>query len=603
MSKITKLEFKENLNFRFLFLVILCCLSTILILHLILKFSAYGIDFTDEGFYLNWISNPYLYKRSLSQFGFIYHPIFNLIDFNISLLRRINFIITFMLATIFIYFLFNKLTNYSKFNKIIQVILSSGLSTISLTYLYIQTPSYNHLTLQGLILTGIGIILINNKSFFSYIVIGVGCWLTFMAKPTSGIGLAFLILIYLLITFQFRFKYILITTFTLCLLFLASSLIIDDSIKKFCYRYIFSYEISKLLQSGHNINSIFRIDEINISFKIKKTILIIFTLSSLCIFFEYSKNKLIKFISISFCFLLFVFIFLISLFDIDWNPDFGLYQPYQIFGILITSILVFFFSILKNKINFKNIEWSLFFIFLIFPFIFSLGTNNNYWMQSGIASIFWLILAFILIIPLSFKIKKIQILPILIIFSQVIAIIHIKEKIEQPYRYNESLRMSNSKINTSYNEHSLFVSDEFARYVINARNISKESGFKIGTPIIDLTGGSPGLLYLIGAKSIGTAWNIGGYRGSLDYAIAKYSLVNCSEIASSWILTEIKGSRSISSDLLKNFGINFPLQYELVGSWQVPEGSGGYTKNSYQSLYKPNNFKDINISCENSKNF
>jgi hypothetical protein len=46
-------------------------LSTTLILYWVFKFSAYGIDFTDEGYYLNWISNPFLYKYSLSQFGYI----------------------------------------------------------------------------------------------------------------------------------------------------------------------------------------------------------------------------------------------------------------------------------------------------------------------------------------------------------------------------------------------------------------------------------------------------------------------------------------------------------------------------------------------------
>ena len=35
-----------------------------------------GFDFTDEGFYLNWIANPWNYRASLSQFGFVYHPLY-----------------------------------------------------------------------------------------------------------------------------------------------------------------------------------------------------------------------------------------------------------------------------------------------------------------------------------------------------------------------------------------------------------------------------------------------------------------------------------------------------------------------------------------------
>ena len=80
-----------------------CLLSTVLILYFIFKFSAYGIDFTDEGFYLNWIQNPFLYKSSLSQFGYIYHPLYNLVDGNIAWLRRLNFLITFALAFTLVY--------------------------------------------------------------------------------------------------------------------------------------------------------------------------------------------------------------------------------------------------------------------------------------------------------------------------------------------------------------------------------------------------------------------------------------------------------------------------------------------------------------------
>jgi len=105
---------KSNVNkdWRLLLLIFLCSFSTILILFLILKFSSHGIDFTNEGYYLNRFSNPFLYKVSLSQFGFIYHPIYNLVDENIVSLRRVNFLITFGFSTILVYLLFCRLTNF-----------------------------------------------------------------------------------------------------------------------------------------------------------------------------------------------------------------------------------------------------------------------------------------------------------------------------------------------------------------------------------------------------------------------------------------------------------------------------------------------------------
>ena len=67
-------------NWNLILISFFCLLSTTLILYWVFKFSAYGIDFTDEGYYLHWISNPFLYKSSLSQFGYIYHPLYNLVD-------------------------------------------------------------------------------------------------------------------------------------------------------------------------------------------------------------------------------------------------------------------------------------------------------------------------------------------------------------------------------------------------------------------------------------------------------------------------------------------------------------------------------------------
>ena len=49
-----------------------------------------GFDFTDEGFYLNWISNPQNFRASVTQFGFVYHPLYKLIGGNIALLRQVN---------------------------------------------------------------------------------------------------------------------------------------------------------------------------------------------------------------------------------------------------------------------------------------------------------------------------------------------------------------------------------------------------------------------------------------------------------------------------------------------------------------------------------
>jgi hypothetical protein len=311
------------------------------------------------------------------------------------------------------------------------------------------------------------------------------------------------------------------------------------------------------------------------------------------------KNyKLVNFIYIITCFLILVTIATHAITEINWNLNYGYYKPYLVFGIFYACLLVFIILIIKNKIIIHDVRLALFFVFLVLPFIFAMGSNNNTWGLSGAASFFWLISGFVLIIPFCLKLKLYQTIIFLVLLSQLITSIHIKETLEKPYRYNQPLRLDDSTIIVNNKNHQLILSKEFASYINDARKITAQSGFTKEDAIIDLSGQSPGLLYLLGAKSIGTAWNIGGYKGSLDRAKATFNLVDCIDIAKSWVLYESKGPRSVSTDLLTSLGMNFPIQYQKVGSWKTASGAGGYKEIRTQELYKPLNVNIAKASCE-----
>jgi hypothetical protein len=384
-----------NNNNKSLIITSFCCLlSTILILFFTFKFSAYGIDFTDEGYYLNWISNPFLYKVSLSQFGYIYHPLYNLVDGNIAWLRRLNFLITFALACTLVYLVINNLVKFEKINKVIQFILSSGIAISSFTYVYIQTPSYNHLTFQALLITSIGIASIDvtkfNKNVLSYIIIGIGGWLTFMAKPSSAVGLAIIVIMYIILSKQFQLRLLLIAAITSFILFIISAHIMDGSITAYVERYLLSIELLTSMQGGHGINKIFLIDSLNLSNKITTSIFFIFAISVCFIWLALKNYKVNNFIYIISCFLILVVIATLAVADINWSPNYGYYQPYLVFGIGYACLFISIIFILKKQIKIYDIPWGLFFLFLILPYIFALGTNNNYWRQSGVVYFFLL---------------------------------------------------------------------------------------------------------------------------------------------------------------------------------------------------------------------
>lgn len=73
-------------------------IGTVSALVWVLWLSNYGLDFTDESYYLVWMSNPFNYSVSATQFGFIYHPLYEFLGGSIASLRQANILITFCLA-------------------------------------------------------------------------------------------------------------------------------------------------------------------------------------------------------------------------------------------------------------------------------------------------------------------------------------------------------------------------------------------------------------------------------------------------------------------------------------------------------------------------
>lgn len=178
--------------------------------------------------------------------------------------------------------------------------------------------------------------------------------------------------------------------FTSGILLILSALIIDGSISLFFDRYLVYLEQVSLLQSGHGLDKIFRNDNFNLPQKIKYLIFFIFLFFLFFIFFEIKNYKITNFLIILISLLIFLTIILLTLFDIDLNPNLGRSRSYILFGILFAFVFANIFFIMEKKIEINEIQWSIFILFLVLPYVFALG-RNNYWGQSGIASFFLVI--------------------------------------------------------------------------------------------------------------------------------------------------------------------------------------------------------------------
>jgi hypothetical protein len=570
----------------------------------LLKFSAYGIDFTDESFYLVWISTPYLYSASTTQFGFVYHPLYQLLGGDITALRQVNILFTFALAWGLSQTFLNSILPKQSGEHLLRATLSAGLATAVLLIFdtWLVTPSYNSLTLQALLITATGLLmadkLLHRASMAGWVLIGIGGWLAFMAKPSTAMVLALAVILWLLALRRCNLRSLLLTGVSVLLPLLASAWLIDGSVVTFAARIQHGIQLTQDLAGGHSLLDMMRID----SFILDEMLLEPLLLTSLLIFiatgFLLAPNKHWHYLSLPAQFAFFIFTASLVLDRQLWVIYLGPYQSLWVFAVMLAALLLCLtLGRLKALANITLSQWVMAGLLVITPHIYAFGTNGNYWKTGGYAAIFWLLAGLTFFGPLIRK--QASLLPLLpaTLATQAMVASLLQLGLDHPYRQPQPLKLNTSIQSLGADGSQLRLSEEYAQYIASAIDVARASGLQPFTPMIDLSGQSPGILYALGAKSIGQAWLVGGYPGSLKRASEALSLVDCQTVAASWVLWEPDGPRSLPTETLLQQGARFPDDYRQVGSWRTARGPGGYDLEREQVLYAPVNVEDTTRAC------
>lgn len=180
-------------------------LAAVLLLSVVLINCRAGFDFSDEGFYLNWISDPQRYRASATQFGFVYHPLYELLSDNVAMLRRANvlasFTLAFALCALLLPFLNNKRSEEP--GGLLAIALIGAACSLSFFELWITSPNYNSLNLQSTIIVAIGAtFVVQDRSRYrvaAWLLIALGVTLSFLAKPSTALLLLILLTGYIII--------------------------------------------------------------------------------------------------------------------------------------------------------------------------------------------------------------------------------------------------------------------------------------------------------------------------------------------------------------------------------------------------------------------
>jgi hypothetical protein len=230
------------------FPITVIAVSAVALIILEMRMHYVGFDFTDEGYYLNWFVNPWQYSASTTQFGFIYHPIFKIAGDNVVTLRHTSRLVDLILGFAVFYVLIKRTFNSNQWSwELIAFALALASTVRGSSQEWLQTPGYNSLNLQGLLIVVIGLMIAPEKTprqaFTGAFLVGVGGWLCFMARPTTAAALALLVAAYLLIATPRRLLCVGVAVSTALPMLAATAVLIDGSFGDFVARLLKGWEL------------------------------------------------------------------------------------------------------------------------------------------------------------------------------------------------------------------------------------------------------------------------------------------------------------------------------------------------------------------------
>jgi hypothetical protein len=570
-------------------------IPAIILLLFWLKYIFNGFDFTDEAYYLINITNPWAYDTIATQFGFIYYFLFKLAGENIAILRIFNFFLIFTVNMVLAYlFLDNFLKLEQGFTKKIRLYLTFSLAVASLIFysLWLPTPNYNSLNYFGISLTAIGLLLRRKgkqlqkvslaKTWYFWFLIGLGGYLVFMAKPQSAVGLAILALFCLSLSGNFSLKGLILSVIVSVLLLFISAQWLDGSVSSFIGRYFRAIEVEKITNAHTNLffgSLDLNIVKVFFSYKDCIIFLLIAFWGILLAYLAELPNKNIWFLFIVFSFITFSLYFLL------------IFQPFQnSFAkgpwLWAPCLGVIAFEILRaNKIHrfpgIRQLAWAIFFILL--SFIYTFGSNNPSIIPLTLGS-FYIFLGLLTLLKkgtqnLIYKLTGITLL------SQLLIIIMICSAWNFPYRNLSPLWHANTPVSIPKGGHKLNLTYYQSQFINTLYEIADKANFIPNSPMIDLTGRLPGLLYLIGGNLPNVAWLGSDYSGSEKAAINVLKGLSCEELAKLWaIVAKEPLTFHFNAQILQEAGLeDFQSHYRAVGVFGYPEGIMGNTV-IYQDL-------------------
>ncbi|WP_167508684.1 hypothetical protein [Mesorhizobium sp.] len=380
----------------------------------------HGLHLEDEGFYLNFIANPFPYAINSppSLFGFVYHWPYRWLGGDIAALRIANVTLTMAPGWILSFLAIRRLWTVGWLQAAVLSAGIASMASIVFRFRLTLTPSYYALAFQSLLIIMIGLLLADRpgrmRQVLGWTLVGVGGWCCFMAKPTTAAAIALIVVLYVVVLRRKSLLPMLGAALVALALLIMTAHLIDGGITGLVTRMVRSAEMEiLLLGSGHEVFGSFRIDWLATS-RSQVVMAVLLTVALLLSILTGSTDKLLPSLALAAVLIVTIAIALLWIDPISIQPS--------------TLFLVPAFTCLGAMLYRKGLvlrsqpatSIALALTFLVLPHVFALGSNINYWYLGAVDALFWMLAAVAFLSPLAQQRRSLATLLPLTVLAQLL---------------------------------------------------------------------------------------------------------------------------------------------------------------------------------------
>jgi hypothetical protein len=578
---------------------------------LFVVFLTRGLDLTDEGFYLNWIKDPWEYSFFLTATGFFFHPLALVFPDDVVAWRLVAGVMilgsTFALGCSVRSYACRWLSE--KPTLPVSAVLFLSVTALFFYSFWLPSPGYNLLNFAGCLLFTSGLLFSAgaDRRSYGYRIVSsagltsLGAIAIWMARPSTAFLMALFAMGFLVVNKRREVFVSMIWAMLLTLIFSAAiALVIGGSFEGLIHRYGLGFDLISLLRppflpsikdqflyAFSNFDWFFFLGDVAIVFlivqlgcldraRLRHHMLVAMALVavSICIGLKLVADDgggsvarliplstviavLVGFVFRASKFILAFALILIAVSALVWC---GLSCVLTM--VILASLLLALISRTMDDGDRAKACWTALLLCWV-PIAFGFGSGNTIDLLGGLASVFWIAVVFLVAMTLfpTVQGRLVEWIGVGFVCATFAALVGAASK---PYRLTHSLWVQNECLPIGSSSLPMCLDSASLHYFRRIQKAALISGFTKSTPIIDLTGTAPSTIFYLGGVPIGSAWLLGGYPNSEEFTRRALETVPRDQLRRAWVLTAPNGHRPIPNTVMEAIGLNFPSDYDEV---------------------------------------